>query len=92
VRKSLPLSDRDQREINMLRGSGQRRAVLSHLAAEDVSEDSSEATVLRALVEAGLRAVNHEMEARGYAELATDYTERERRRVARRRKPAWADE
>ena len=92
VRKSLPLSDRDIREIEMLRGSGERRAALSHLVSETVAEDSSEATVLHALVEAGLRAVTQEIEDRGYAEMAADYTAADRRRVARRRKPAWAEE
>ena len=92
VRKSLPLNERDVREIAMLRGSDERRAALSHLASEAVAKDSSEATVLHALLEAGLRAVTQEIEARGYAEIASDYTNAERRRVSRRRKPAWADE
>lgn len=92
VRKSLPLSDRDIREIEMLRGSGERRAALSHLVSGNLAENSSEATVLHAVFEAGLRAVTQEIESRGYAELAEDYTLADRKRVARRRKPAWADE
>ena len=48
--------------------------------------------MLHALVEAGLRAVTQEIEDRGYAEMAADYTAADRRRVARRRKPAWAEE
>ncbi|WGY04331.1 hypothetical protein QI633_11295 [Nocardioides sp. QY071] len=92
ARKSLPLSARDIRDIDMLRGSADRRAALSNLVAEEVAEDSSEAAVLHAVFEAGLRAVSQELESRGYAEIAEDYTLAERRRVSRRRKPAWADE
>ncbi len=92
ARKSLPLSARDISDIEKLRGSAARRAALSNLVAEDVAEDSSEATLIHAVFEAGLRAVAQEIEVRGYAELAQDYPMAERKKVARRRKPVWADE
>lgn len=92
ARKSLPLSARDISDIEKLRGSADRRAALSNLVAEDVPEDSSEAALIHAVFEAGLRAITQEIESRGYAAIAEDYTLAERKRVARRRKPAWADE
>lgn len=76
----------------MLRTSGARRAALTRLTTVEVGENSSEAAVLHAVMEAGLRAVTEEVEDRGYAEMAADYSDTERRAVARRRKPEWAEE
>lgn len=92
VRKSLPLSARDIREIELLRGSSVHRNALERLSAQSINDDSSEATVLHAIVEAGLKAVLEEVEEAGYAELANEYDAAARQAVSRRRRPAWADE
>ncbi|MGW6279404.1 hypothetical protein [Kribbella sp. NPDC055071] len=92
TRKSLPLSDRDLRDLAVLRGSGAHRAALSRLAQVRVTESTSEAMVLQAVVEAGLKAVADLVEADGYARIAAEVTSEDRRAVARRRRPSWADE
>jgi len=48
--------------------------------------------VLHALMTAGLAAVRHQVEAEGYATLATERTTSPRKAVARRRQPSWAAE
>ena len=92
VRKSLPLTLRDLRDIAKLRESEAHRAALSRLADHLVTESSSEAAVLHAIVEAGIKAVTEEVEAKGYAQMAADLDAATRRAAARRRRPAWADE
>lgn len=92
VRKSLPLSPRDLRDIEMLRGSYAHRSALSDLSTESVDESSSEAVVLHAIWEAGMNAVREAVEEGEYARMAEDYDMSARKAVARRRRPAWADE
>lgn len=92
ARKSLPLSERDLRDIAKLRGSMAHRAALSQLSAEVVTESTSEAAVLHAIVEAGIKAVTEQVEQEGYAQIAAEMTAADRQAVARRRRPAWADE
>lgn len=92
TRKSLPLSERDLEDLAKLRGSMAHRAALSRLVDGDVSHDVSEAGLLRAVLEAGLRAVQVSVEEEGYAQIAADMDVAARRASARRRRPSWADE
>jgi hypothetical protein len=54
--------------------------------------DLEKAALLRAVLEVGQRAVEHQVEADGYAQMATDQEVAARQRSARRRRPSWADE
>lgn len=92
TRKSLPLSARDLADLQKLRESAAQQAALSELAGVEVSASSSEAALLHAVYEAGLRAVKRRVEAVGYEQIAVEYDEGARRQVARRRAPSWADE
>lgn len=92
TRKSLPLSERDVRELALMRGSLAHRAALSRLADTDVAQDSSEAALLHAVMEAGINAVARQVEAEGYTQMAEEMEAAGRQAVARRRRPAWADE
>lgn len=91
VRKSLPLSERDLHDLAVLRGSHAHRVALSQLADVDVTEQSSEAAMLHAVLEAGIKAVERLVEDAGYAQIAAAATE-DRQATARRRRPSWADE
>jgi hypothetical protein len=95
ARKSLPLTARDLRDLDILRGSPARRGALASLVDIEVGETLSEAQLLHAVLEAGLRAVEERIEEDGYARIAAERSETEqaaRRAVARRRRPSWADE
>ncbi len=92
VRKSLPLTDRDMQDLARLRRNKAHLDALGRLVRADLDESSSEAALLHAVMEAGLRAVREQVEADGYAAIAAERAPEERRRVARRRPPAWADE
>src|SRR5437763_16564413 len=92
TRKSLPLSERDLRDLAVLRGSEAHRRAWSQLANVIVTERSSEAATLQAVVEAGIRAVAQQVEAEGYARIAAEASAESRQAVARRRRPSWADE
>lgn len=90
-RKSLPLSDRDLRDLDKLRGSDAHRAALARYTSTTVTETSSEAAILHAIFEAGMRAVREQVEEQGYAQMAAE-RDYDQRAVARRRRPSWADE
>ena len=92
TRKSLPLSERDLVELANLRASEQYQDALSRVGGEQVTAATSEAVVLHAVWQAGLKAVREQLEADGYAELARDRSDETARQVARRRRPAWAEE
>lgn len=92
TRKSLSLSARDLADLQKLRESAELQAALSELAGEEVSASSSEAALIHAVYEAGLRALKRRVEATGYAQIAVEYDEGARREAARRRAPSWADE
>ena len=92
TRKSLPLSASDLAELEHVRTSAAHREVLSALSHEAVPPGASEARLLHALMVAGLAAVRHQVEAEGYATLATERTTAPRKAVARRRQPSWAGE
>lgn len=96
TRKSLPLSEQDLVDIARLRAETPEREALSELAGVDIVESVAEAALLRLIFEAGLRAIREKAEERGYASAAEDRRARgetdEARRIARRRRPSWADE
>jgi hypothetical protein len=83
---------KDLEDIAKLRGSAAHRSALSHLVDTDVSGDTSEASLLHAVLEAGLRAVEQQVEEEGYAQIAADIDVSARQASARRRRPSWADE
>ena len=92
ARKSLPLSARDLDDLATLRGSAAHRAALSHLVDIEVRGDTSEAGLLHAVLEAGIRAVQQQVEDQGYAQIAAEMDVAARQGSARRRRPSWADE
>ncbi len=92
TRKSLPLSARDVEDLEKLRSSHEMREALSTLSSESITEASSEAALLHAVMEAGKRAIREHLESAGYAQIAQQREDYNRPAVARRRRPAWADE
>ena len=95
MRKSLPLTKRDLHDLSLLSGSFARRRALFALVDVDLAVDDnvSEAQLLHAIVEVGLRAVSERVEEESYAAEAGTRAEDEARRAsARRRRPEWADE
>ena len=94
ARKSLPLTERDLADIARLREETPEREALSEIAGVVVVESVAEAALLRMIFEAGLRAIREKAEERAYASeaegrLASGEAD-ETRRIARRRRPAWA--
>ena len=92
ARKSLPLSQRDLQALAQLRSSAEQRTALANLVDAAVTEHDSEASVLHAVLVAGLRAVRRQAEEEGYAQMAEQMETASRQAVARRRRPVWADE
>ncbi len=92
TRKSLPLTSRDLEDLAKLRGSAAHRAALSRLVEAEISDGASEASLLHAVLEAGMRAVRHQVEESGYAQMATEMDPARRQAAARRRRPSWAEE
>jgi hypothetical protein len=95
ARKSLPLSEKDLADIARLREDTPEREALAEMAGV-VVESVAEAALLRMIFEAGLRAIREKAEERAYASAAEDRRASgeadEARRIARRRRPGWADE
>lgn len=77
-----------------MRSSQIRRGALAGLAAIELPATASEAQLLHAVLEAGLRAVDQRVAEVSYAAEAAEQRaeDTERRAIARRRRPAWADE
>jgi hypothetical protein len=95
ARKSLPLTERDLADLERLRGQTPERDALADLAGV-VVEGVTEAALLHMIFTTGLRAVREKAEELAYASAAaerlTSGEAEEIRRIARRRRPAWADE
>lgn len=91
-RPALPLTERDERDLALLRSNTPEREALARLAGETVPTDASEGLLLHTLLEVALMRVREEVEAAGYAELAAQRagSQGERRAIARRRPPSWA--
>jgi hypothetical protein len=96
TRKSLPLTEKDLADVARLRQETPEREALSEMAGIVVVEGVAEAALLHMIFEAGLRAIRERAEERAYASAAEDRLAGgdtdEARRIARRRRPAWADE
>jgi hypothetical protein len=96
ARKSLPLTERDLADLERLRAPTPERDALSDLAGVIVVEGVAEAALLHMIFTAGLRAIREKAEELAYASAAADRLAsgeaQEIRRIARRRRPAWADE
>jgi hypothetical protein len=95
ARKSLPLTERDLADLKRLRGQTPERDALADLSGVAV-ESVTEAALLHLIFAAGLRAIREKAEEHAYASAAADRLVSgeadENRRIARRRRPAWADE
>jgi hypothetical protein len=91
-RAQLPLTQRDLDDLAALHAPTPQRAALVRLVPEGIADQISESALLHALLELALARVREETEAAGYAELARLQDDDARRRVARRRKPGWADD
>ena len=93
-RPSLPLTAADEADLAHLKDSLPYQQALARLSGHDLPEgDVTESVLLHAVFEAGLTAVRHLAESDGYAQLASDAAdESTRRRLSRRRRPAWATE
>jgi hypothetical protein len=95
VRKSLPLTERDLADLARLRGQTPERDALCELAGIAV-ESVTEAALLHMIFAAGLRAIREKAEEHAYASAAADRLASgeaaEIRRIARRRRPTWADQ
>jgi hypothetical protein len=95
ARKSLPLTERDLADLERLRGQTPERDALVELSGVAV-ESVTEAALLHMIFAAGLRAIRERAEEHAYASAAADRLASgeadEIRRIARRRRPVWADE
>jgi hypothetical protein len=96
TRKSLPLTEKDLADIARLREETPEREALSEMAGVVIVESVAEAALLRMIFEAGLRAIRERAEELAYSSAAEDRVASgeaaEARRIARRRRPAWASE
>ena len=96
ARKSLPLTERDLADLERLRAQTPERDALSDLAGVVVVEGVAEAALLHMIFTAGLRAIREKAEELAYASAAADRLASgeadDIRRIARRRRPSWADE
>lgn len=95
-RPNVPLTAQDEADLALLRGSAPHREALARLSTDTspVEEALSEALLLHSVLAAGFEAIRRSVEEEGYQELAAQYTDQadRRRRVSRRRTPAWAQE
>ncbi len=94
-RPSQPLTAADEADLALLKESAPYLQALSRLAGQGLSEgEVTESVLLHAIFEAGLAAVRQLAESDGYGQVAVEYIadEAARRRLSRRRRPAWADE
>jgi hypothetical protein len=95
IRKSLPLTEKDLADVARLRQETPEREVLSEMFGIAV-ESVAEAALLRMVFKVGLHAIREKAEERAYASAAEDRRASgeadELRRIARRRRPAWASQ
>ena len=95
-RPNVPLTAQDEADLELLRSSAAHREALAALSpsASPVEQQLSEALLLHLVLAAGFEAIRRSVEEAGYRQLAVDYSahEVERRTMARRRPPAWAQE
>ena len=93
-RPSLPLTAADEAQLAALRETASYRTALARLSRQEFPDDGDvrESVLLHAVFEAGLAAIRQLAEAEGYEQLASEYAadDATRRRLSRRRRPAWA--
>lgn len=89
------MTERDERDLTLLRDSPVYQKALEQLSGEEVGQtERSEAALLHAVFEAGMEAIRQAAQEAGYALIAAEQLQhaKERRDTARRRRPSWADE
>jgi len=59
-------------DLAVMRGSEAHRAALAHLVDAELTSESSEATLLHSVMEAGIKAVQQQVEDQSYAQIAAD--------------------
>lgn len=95
-RPNVPLTAQDEADLALLHSSAAHRQALASLSptGSAVEEKLSEAMLLHSVLAAGFEAIRRSVEEAGYRELAVDYAAHadDRRAMARRRPPAWAQE
>jgi hypothetical protein len=95
ARKSLPLTERDLAGLERLQEESPERRALGELAGV-VVESATEAALLHMIFAAGLQAIREKAEESAYASAGADRLASgesgELRRIARRRRPGWADQ
>jgi hypothetical protein len=96
-RSSLPLTEGDLADLDRIRQSPSERAALEDLASVTFATEGrngAESAFLHAILLAGIRAVREHAEEASYAADAAAYEaeDAERRTIAHRRRPDWADE
>ena len=95
ARKSLPLTERDLTDLERLRGQTPELDALAELAGMEV-QSVTEAALLHMIFAVGLRDIRERTEERAYTTAAADRLasgeSAESRLIARRRRPAWANE
>lgn len=95
-RPNVPLTAQDEADLALLRTSTSHREALAALSPSGsvVEEQLSEALLLHSVLAAGFEAIRRSVEEAGYRQLAVDYAAHadDRRSMARRRPPAWAQE
>lgn len=96
-RVPLPLTESDERDLALIRQSSAYREALGALAGDwrlGQEGEVTESVLLHGVFAAGLDAIKALAQEAGYAQLAEERMtgEGERRRVARRRAPSWADD
>ena len=91
-RHSLPLSEMDLAVLAMIRNSQAHKEALESLIDFRFFPETSEAALLHAVFEAGIHALNREIEVAGYAQIAATQSAEERKELARSRPPSWVEE
>ena len=91
-RHSLPLSEMDLAVLATIRNSQVHKDALESLIDFRFFPETSEAALLHAVFRAGVHALNREIEVAGYAQIAATQSVEERKAIARRRPPSWAEE
>jgi hypothetical protein len=93
-RPSLPLTERDERDLALLASSPEHREALARLSGLESPSSVSEAAVLHAVFEVGIATIRSAVEEASYALLAAEQASAaaQLRAEARRRTPSWAHE
>jgi hypothetical protein len=99
-RPSLPLTERDEMDLALLRRTPICQQALDRLTGQSIEDEGaigsaavSEAALLHAVFQAGLGAIRAAAEDAGYAVMAAEQAEQAaQHQQSRRRRPSWADE